>query len=64
MDQFGAVDGVFAVVAGVMMAAGNIDRAPVDEGVQLAGLAREHWRNLGRVVSAGDASRSRQSSPM
>jgi hypothetical protein len=52
MDERSAVDRVFAVVAGIMMAAAHIDRAVVDEGIEASGDVLELGSGVARVVFA------------
>ena len=50
MNQVRAVDGVFAVVAGVMMAAGSVDVALAHEREQIELFALMLRRGLRRVI--------------
>ena len=52
MDKLGAIAGVFAVVAGVEVAARDIDGALLDERIELGGLAGELRCDLGGVVGS------------
>ena len=50
VDQRGAVNSILAVVAGVMVAARDVDRPLPREGEELGRLASQHGGGLGRVV--------------
>ena len=51
MDQAGGVDGVFAVIAGVVVATGNTPLAIPREGIETAFEGAEVRRRLGRVIA-------------
>src|ERR1043165_1612505 len=53
MDQLRAVPGVFAVITGVMMAAGNIHRPGGHEWIELCRLVGEQRRDLPRIIGIG-----------
>jgi len=57
MREHGDVGRVLAVIAGIVMAAGDVDRALVDEGIELRGFARELRRGLQRIAGAGPRDR-------
>ena len=53
MNQPSAVDRVFAVIAGIVMASAHIQRAFVDKWIETRGNIFERWSGLSRVFVVG-----------